>query len=105
MNKKLLLIGLSAFAVTRIAFAEALGSVAPAPSISITTTASVVSQYMFRGQRLNGAGFEPTVEMAAGDFTAGVWGNFPLRDIVPDSSDPEIDIYGSYAMKLSDSAS
>ena len=73
---------------------------AAAPAVSITATGAVVSQYMFRGQRLNGAGFQPAVEMAAGDFTAGIWGNFVLNDKVPDSSDPEIDLYASYTMKV-----
>jgi uncharacterized protein (TIGR02001 family) len=73
---------------------------AVAPSVSFTATGAVVSQYMFRGQRLNGAGFQPTVEMVAGDFTAGIWGNFVLDNKVPDSSDPEIDLYASYTMTL-----
>jgi hypothetical protein len=60
---------------------------------------------MFRGQRLNGAGFQPSVEAAAGDLVGGVWANFPLEDKVPDSSDPEIDIYGSYTFKFSDALS
>jgi len=73
---------------------------AAAPSVSFTATGAFVSQYMFRGQRLNGAGFQPSVEMAAGNFTAGVWANFVLDDQVPDSSDPEIDLYGSYTFAL-----
>jgi uncharacterized protein (TIGR02001 family) len=73
---------------------------AAAPGISFTATASVVSQYMFRGQRLNGAGFQPSVEMAAGSFTLGVWSNVVLDDKVADSSDPEIDAYGSYTMTI-----
>lgn len=80
--------------------AQTSGPGASAPAVSVTATASVVSQYMFRGQRLNGAGFQPTVEMAAGSFTAGLWGNFVLEEKVPDSSDPEIDLYGSYTMTV-----
>src|SRR5688572_22281557 len=64
-----------------------------APSVSVTAIASVASNYMFRGQRLQGPSFQPTVEMAAGNLTLGVWGNFPLEDKVPGSSDPEIDPY------------
>ena len=55
---------------------------------------------MFRGQRLNGAGFQPTIEMTAGDFTAGIWANVVLDKKVPDSSDPEFDLYGSYTMNI-----
>jgi uncharacterized protein (TIGR02001 family) len=79
---------------------------APAsPSVSVTATASLVSNYMFRGMRLNGPGFQPSVEVAAGSLTAGVWSNFPIDDKVPGSSDPEVDLYGSYTFALSDNAS
>lgn len=102
MQKKLLLVSLAAISVAADGlFAQA----ATAPSVAITATASVVSDYMFRGQRLNGAGFQPSVEAVIGDVTAGVWANFPIRDKVPDSSDPEFDLYGSYNRKLSDAAS
>lgn len=78
---------------------------AAAPSVAVTATASVVSQYMFRGLRLGSAAFQPSVEVAAGDLTAGAWFNVPFDgDKVPDSSDPEIDLYGSYTFKLSDAA-
>lgn len=73
---------------------------AAAPAVSFTATGAVASQYFFRGQRLNGAGFQPSVEMAAGNLTLGVWGNFVLDDQVPDSSDPELDLYGSYTWTL-----
>jgi uncharacterized protein (TIGR02001 family) len=77
-----------------------------APSVTVTATASVVSQYMFRGQRLSTAAFQPSVEVGAGDFTGGVWLNVPFDgDKVPDSSDPEIDLYGSYTFKINDAAS
>jgi uncharacterized protein (TIGR02001 family) len=81
----------------------AAGAVAPTATAapSFTATGAVVSQYMFRGQRLNGAGFQPAVEMAAGNFTAGVWGNFVLDDKVPDSSDPELDLYAAYTFEIS----
>lgn len=100
MNHKLLTSVLGILACASLPAQTAAPTVAAAPSVSFTATGAVVSQYMFRGQRLNGAGFQPTVEMAAGNFTAGVWGNFVLDDKVPDSSDPEIDLYGSYTFAL-----
>ncbi len=101
MKKNLLIVGAALVAATTSSsIAQTAPAATTAPSVSVTATASVVSQYMFRGQRLNGAGFQPTVEMAAGDFTAGVWGNFVLDDKVPDSSDPEIDLYASYTFTL-----
>lgn len=107
MNNKLLLASLVALLPgSQALFAQAVPPApAAAPAVTVTATASVVSQYMFRGQRLNGAGFQPSVEIGAGDFTGGVWANVPLDNIVPDSSDPEFDLYGSYTFKLSDAAS
>src|SRR5688572_21855513 len=49
-----------------------------APSVTVTATASVVSQYMFRGLRLSDGGLQPSVEMGSGNLTLGAWGNFPL---------------------------
>ena len=72
-----------------------------APSMAFTATVSVVSQYMFRGMRLSDGGLQPAIEMAAGNLTLGAWSNFPFDgDKVPDSSDPEIDLYGSYNFAL-----
>jgi uncharacterized protein (TIGR02001 family) len=105
MNKKLLLAGAAALAGTVASFAQAPapGPVPAAPAVTVTATASVVSQYMFRGLRLSDGGLQPAVEVATGDLTLGAWGNFPFDgDKVPDSSDPEIDLYGSYTFKLED---
>ena len=77
--------------------------VPPAAGVSVTITPSVVSQYMFRGQRLGGPSFEPTVELDYGGFTAGVWANFPVKDKVVGQSDPEFDFYGSYTLTSGDS--
>lgn len=105
MTKKLLtaLLGLVAVgsAVTTRAQAPAAAPAAAAPSYSLTATATAVSQYMFRGQRLGGASWQPAVEFATGDLTVGLWSNFPFKDKVPDSSDPEFDLYGSYTFNIS----
>ncbi len=97
MKIKLLLAGA---ALAAMATSSAMAQTSPAPAVAFTATASVVSQYMFRGQQLNGAGFQPAVEMAAGNFTAGVWSNLVLDKKVADSSDPEFDLYGSYTFAL-----
>ena len=58
---------------------------------------------MFRGLRLSGGGLQPAVEVGAGNLVLGAWSNFPFDgDKVPDSSDPEIDLYGSYNVALED---
>ena len=106
MKTKLLLASVGALALSASGlFAQAVPVPAAAPSVSVTATASVVSQYMFRGQRLGAAAFQPSVEVAAGDLTAGAWVSTPFDgNKVPDSSDPEIDLYGSYTLKLNDAA-
>lgn len=75
-----------------------------APAVTWTVTPTVVSQYMFRGMRLGGPSFQPTVEMGYGALTAGVWASVPFDDTVQGVSDPEIDVYGGYAFTLSDAA-
>jgi uncharacterized protein (TIGR02001 family) len=106
MKNKLLLVLTSALtALAGSSHAQtAPAPAAPAPSYTITATAAVVSNYMFRGQRLSGLSAQPVVEYASGDLGIGVWTNFPIKDDVPDTSDPEIDLYGYYNVKLNDAA-
>lgn len=100
MNHRLTLVLLGA-AVALPAFGQAPAApAAAAPAVAITATGTLVTQYMFRGQRLSAGGFQPTLEAAVGDFTAGVWGNFVIDDQVPGSSDPELDLYGSYTVAM-----
>jgi len=51
---------------------------------------------MFRGQRLGGFSAQPAVEFDSGNLGIGIWSNFPIKDEVPDTSDPEFDLYGFY---------
>lgn len=75
-----------------------------APTYTVTVTGAAVSQYMWRGLRLSGAAFQPAVELGVGNLAVGVWASTPFDSgVVPDSSDPEFDIYGSYNMVVSDS--
>jgi len=73
--------------------------------MSIVVTPSVVNQYMFRGVRLGGPAFQPSVEVDAGNLAVGVWANTPISDKVPGQSDPEIDPYASYTLAINDSLS
>ena len=70
---------------------------------SVVVTPSVVSQYMFRGVRLGGPAFQPSVEVDSGNLAIGVWCSTPLKDKVPGQSDPEIDPYASYTVAINDS--
>jgi uncharacterized protein (TIGR02001 family) len=73
----------------------------PAPTTgSWVFTPAVASQYMFRGARLGGPAFEPSLEYDYGALAAGVWNNTPLKDKVDGQSDPEFDFYGSYTMDV-----
>ena len=76
-----------------------------ADGTSVALTPAFVNQYMFRGARLDGPSFEPTIEVDSGSLALGVWANFPMKDKVPGQSDPEIDPYGSYSLTVSDAVS
>lgn len=74
-------------------------------SVSVTVTPAFVSQYMFRGMKLGGTCFQPTVEFGAGNFAFGVWGSFPVGDRIVGVSDPEIDPYASFTIAVNDKLS
>ena len=96
--KKTLLLALAAI-TTGMATGQAQDmAVAEAASFSTTLTPAVVSQYMFRGQRLGGPAFQPNVEVDYGALGVGVWSSFPLADKVDGVSDPEIDPYFYYTL-------
>ena len=88
MTKQLLLSLLSVAAVGTVSTRAQAPAAKPAaaPAYTVTSTFTAVSQYMFRGQRLGGPSWQPSVEVAAGDFTAGLWSNLPFKDKVKDSS-------------------
>jgi hypothetical protein len=69
----------------------------PARADGTSPTASFVSQYMFRGTRLGGPSFQPSLQMDSGSFEWGIWANTPIMDKVSGQSAPEIDPYVSYA--------
>lgn len=110
MNKKiasLLLSALTLGALSALAqtpatpppTAPATPVVEAAPSASWVFTPAVASQYMFRGVRLGGPSFEPSIEYDSGNLAVGVWSNFPITDKVVGQSDPEFDFYGSYTIE------
>ncbi len=85
-----------------------LGSTAfaeDAPALTTTLTPTFVSQYMFRGMRLGGPSFQPSVEVASSNWGLGIWASTPLKDKVVGQSDPEIDPYGYYTFSVSDALS
>jgi uncharacterized protein (TIGR02001 family) len=74
-------------------------------AVSVSLTPSLVSQYMYRGERLGGFSFQPAVEVDDGNAALGVWSNFPLMNKVNGASDTEIDPYGSYTFTVNGSFS
>src|SRR5207244_5964724 len=58
------------------------------------------SDLMFRGARLGGPSFEPSIEYDQGSLAVGVWSNFPIKSKVVGQSDPEFDFYGSYSFDI-----
>jgi len=74
------------------------------PALKFTLSPVYASQYMFRGTRLDGQSFQPTITAAHGDASVGLWSNFPLAKKVPGQSDPEFDFFGAWNLKLNDTA-
>lgn len=104
MNKPLFFALVGAFlAELPLAHAQVVPAASAAPEWTVTP--SVVSQYMFRGVRLSGESFQPTVEMTYGDLTAGVWASTSLERQTSGDSDPEFDFYGSYDVSLGEASS
>ena len=108
MNKKSTLLALSALALwalsanaqTPAPAAAPAPAPAAAPTGSWVLTPAFASQYMFRGVRLGGPSFEPTIEYDYDNIAVGVWANFPLADKVVGQSDPELDFYGTMTFEL-----
>ena len=113
MNKKISAVLLSSALALGALSARGQTATAPAPApaapaaptASWTVTPAFASQYMFRGVRLGGPSFEPTVEFDYDTIAVGVWANYPLSDKVVGQSDPEYDVYGSYTIAVNDSFS
>jgi hypothetical protein len=86
-------------------WARAAGPAAVTPDYTVTITPTMVSQYMFRGQHLGGASFEPVIELDSGNWGGGVWTNFLLTRQDQGTSDSEIDPYAYYSFALNASVS
>jgi len=71
---------------------------APASSYSITVDFPYTSEYVFRGGKLAEDSFQPSVEIASGNWYAGIWTNQPITD----NTDNELDFYIGMGVPLSD---
>lgn len=70
-------------------------------SYSVTTDFTYSSEYIFRGIESADASFQPSVELAMGDFYVGLWTNQPVTK----HANNEIDIYLGQKFKMNDQLS
>lgn len=68
---------------------------------SVTTDFTYTTKYIFRGIKNAGSSFQPSVEVATGDFHAGLWTN---RPVVRHEND-EIDLYAGYKHRVNNALS
>jgi uncharacterized protein (TIGR02001 family) len=71
------------------------------PERAWTITHAVTSQYLFRGVRLEGAAYQPSLDYTAGALSLGVWSSVALSDHHRGDADPEVDFYGAYSFSSS----
>ncbi len=64
---------------------------------SWSVTPAFASQYLFRGARVAGASFQPSIDYAAGPLALGVWSSAAFSHRVAGDADPEFDFYGTYS--------
>jgi len=89
MKKKLLIIAALLTGLT-------LRAEEAASSYSVTLDFTYATKYVFRGVELAKQSLQPSVEMAAGPITAGIWTSQPITDNI----DNEIDLYVGYGADL-----
>lgn len=63
--------------------------------LSISSDITYTSEYVFRGIELADESFQPTVELAYGDFYAGIWANLPTA-----VAESEINYYGGLSFDV-----
>jgi uncharacterized protein (TIGR02001 family) len=86
----------SIYLIAALAAASGLRADDPKPAYSITSDFTYASEYVFRGVKSAGNSFQPSVEVAAGDFNVGVWTNEPLTK----HQNNEVDVYAGYDYKV-----
>ncbi len=74
----------------------------PASSYSVTVDFPYTSKYVFRGNQLASDSFQPSVEVASGNWYAGLWTNLPIERVDKSLVENEIDFYAGYGIPLSD---
>lgn len=73
----------------------------PASSYTITTDFTFVSEYIFRGVKQQDSAFQPSISVAAGSFSGGLWTSQALEKRSASwAQGNEIDLFGAYSFKL-----
>ncbi len=73
-----------------------------APSYSLTSDFTFVSEYVFRGVKQQSASFQPSVNFEAGAFSAGLWTAQAVEQRTGSwAQGNEIDLFAGYAFALS----
>jgi len=67
-------------------------------SYSVTVDFPYASKYVFRGIEYAKDSIQPSIEIATGNFYAGVWTNQPVTN----NSDNEFDFYAGYGIPMND---
>lgn len=89
----------TALLISALTLGSILGAAeAPKLAYSVTLDFPYVSKYVFRGQELSKDAIQPSVELAVGDFYAGIWTSQP----VVNNTDNEFDFYVGQKLKLND---
>jgi uncharacterized protein (TIGR02001 family) len=87
-----------ALTIAALAACVSLQAQAPTSSYSITVDFPYTSKYVFRGVELAKESFQPSIEVASGNWYAGLWTNQPITKGIEN----EIDFYAGYGIPLSD---
>lgn len=88
----------TALLVAAVLAGSSLHAQEPASAYSVTLDFSYVSEYVFRGISLADDAIQPSVEVAVGDFYAGIWTSMPITNKYTN----EFDFYAGYGLALSD---
>ncbi|EIP99844.1 hypothetical protein OpiT1DRAFT_04376 [Opitutaceae bacterium TAV1] len=81
-------------------YAQAQQSTAPA--IDFTFDATVVNEYIWRGQELADWTFHPSLKATYGDAYLGVWSAMPFNQTSGTADWTEFDFFGGYKFALND---
>lgn len=66
----------------------------------VSATTKLVSDHVFRGQRLSGASLQPAIDFSSGDFSAGIGGSLPIENRAANQPGAELGLYASYRHPL-----